>query len=324
MKNGPLAVIEDELQDLQSVLESFAQSRADLVPAVYRHTLDGGGKRLRPALALLCAKALGCTGERVVRLAASAELIHLASMIHDDVVDQADLRRGRPAANATWDNRASVLVADFVVAKVYADLAHRRELHALAALASAVDCMCEGELLHMQARSQNGALSEEQYYDVVRNKTGMLMAACCEIGAHAAGADERTSSELRAYGVELGTAFQIADDLLDLVGDPEEMGKPVGNDLGTGKLTLPILYALRNSHDGLRERISALSGSGKISPRDLHEVVSLVDTAGGIDYTRQAAQRFAQRAAEHLHVLPPSPARHALAQMPEYVVKRTF
>lgn len=323
MDSKPLAVIEEDLRRVQRLLEDFAQSRAELVPAVYRHALDGGGKRLRPALALLCAKALGCTDGRVIKLAAAAELIHIASMIHDDVVDQADRRRGRPAANVNWDNRTSVLVADFVVAKVYADLARDQELHALAAFATAVDRMCEGELLHMQARHRSGALTEEQYYGVVRDKTGMLMAACCEVGAHTAGAGADTVGELRAYGAELGTAFQIADDLLDLVGDPEQMGKPVGNDLGTGKLTLPILYALRQSPDGLRERISALSGSGSISRRDLDEVVSLVDAAGGISYARRAARLFADRATTHLHVLPPSPTRDALAQLPEHVVQRT-
>ncbi len=323
MEGKLFRIVHSELGQVEAALRDFVSGRDDLIPAVYRHSLDAGGKRLRPALTLLAGRALGCRNERLVRLAAAPELVHLASLIHDDVVDEADIRRGRPAANAAFDNKTSVLVADFLVAKVYADLAQRRELHALAALATAVNHMCEGELRHLEARQTLGRLDEASYYDVVRKKTGSLMGACCDIGATAAHGPSEHVAALTQYGVELGTAFQIADDLLDLVGDPDELGKPVGNDLAMGKLTLPVIYALETSEDGLPAHLERVVGRGPLTREELHAVVALVEQTGGIGYARQAAERFAERARARLAPLPSSDAKTALLDLPDYCVRRT-
>lgn len=318
-----LGILNDDLARVEEYLHTTIQSQAELVQSVYRHTVQAGGKRLRPALTLLSARAFGCRDPHVPALAAATELIHIASMIHDDVIDAADKRRGKAAANVQWTNRISVLVADYLVSKVYSDLARRRELDALAAIATAVDEMCEAELAHIDVRTRGRALSETFYYDVVRGKTGVLMGACCEIGATAAGAAPQDVAALKRYGTALGTAFQIIDDLLDLIGDPDTLGKPVGNDLATGKLTLPIIRALQLSKDGFHKRVREVAQRGHVTEEELAEIVRTVRDLRGVDYARDAAGRFAGAAASELGRLPDSPEKRALHELTDYVLQRT-
>ncbi|MGD8238221.1 MAG: polyprenyl synthetase family protein [Armatimonadota bacterium] len=314
--------IEDELALVERELRRMVGNARGLLPAVYRHTLEAGGKRIRPALVLLVAKALGASDDHLPRLAAAPEAVHIASLIHDDVVDGADRRRGRAAANVAWGSRISVLVGDSLVARLYAELSRRGELATLTALSSAVDRMCEAELRHMQLQLVGEALSEAGYYEVVRGKTGSLMAACCEIGATAADATRRQCEQVRAYGLDLGAAFQITDDVLDMVGDPDSLGKPVGNDLATGKFALPVIYALHESHDGVRELLTQLLQGDEPSPSDIREIVSVVEDLGGVEYARRAAARLADEARTHLSVLPDSPATDALHALPDFVLQR--
>lgn len=316
------AIIEDDLALVEEELRRIVENASGLVPVVYRHTLDAGGKRIRPALVLLTAKALGCSNSRLPRLAAATEMVHLASLIHDDVVDGADRRRGRAAANAAWGTRVSVLVGDSLVARIYAELSRYGELETLTALSTAVERMCKAELRHMQVQMVGETLSEAGYYDVVRGKTGSLMAACCEIGARVAEATSMEREALICYGLGVGTTFQITDDLLDMVGDPEKLGKPVGNDLVTGKFALPIIYALHESKNGVRELLTELLQSGEISPSVLRDIVAVVDDLGGVDYTRNAAARFADEARTHLDMLPDSPCKDTLNALPNYVLQR--
>ncbi|MFQ5809902.1 MAG: polyprenyl synthetase family protein [Armatimonadota bacterium] len=322
MQDDFSGIIEDELALVERELRRMVKNAGGLLPAVYGHTLEAGGKRIRPALVLLVAKALGCRDGRLPRLAAAPEMVHIASLIHDDVVDGADRRRGRAAANVAWGSRISVLVGDSLVARLYADLSQRGELPTLTALSSAVDRMCEAELRHMQLQMVGETLSEAGYYEVVRGKTGSLMAACCEIGAGVADATPPQCEQLRAYGLDLGAAFQITDDLLDMVGDPDSLGKPVGNDLATGKFALPVIYALHESQDGVRELLTEMLQSDEISPSMLRDIVSVVDDLGGVEYARKAALRFADEARAHLHVLPECAARDALHNLPDHILQR--
>ena len=317
-----LEILSEDLARVEDYLCRTVQSHAQLLPLVYRHTLQAGGKRVRPALTLLSARAFGCREPRVAVLASATELIHIASMIHDDVIDAVDMRRGRSAANAQWTNRISVLVADYLVSKVYSDLARRRELDALAALAAAVDEMCEAELAHIDGRARGDDRTESFYYDVVRGKTGVLMGACCEIGAAAGGARPEQVAALKRYGTALGTAFQIIDDLLDLIGDPQTLGKPVGNDLATGKLTLPVIRALQLSRDGFEARIRAVGERGRIDRQELMKIVRAVEDLQGIEYTRDAARRFAEQAVRELEPVPDCPERRALEALTTYVQQR--
>jgi geranylgeranyl pyrophosphate synthase len=310
-----LALVEQELRDM-------VEGATGLVPTVYRHMLEAGGKRIRPALVLLTAKALGCTDERLPRLAAATEMIHIASLIHDDVLDGAERRRGQAAANVAWGSRICVLVGDCLVARLYADLSRRGEVEALSVISVAVERMCEAELRHMQVQKLGETLSEAGYYDVVSGKTGSLMAACCEIGASVAGAAPDQAEALRRYGLGVGAAFQITDDLLDMVGDPDQMGKPVGNDLATGKFALPVIHALHVSEDGVHELLRELLQSDESSPSVLQDVVAVVKDLGGVEYARAAAARFADEARTHLEALPHSPSRDALHSLPDSILQR--
>ena len=316
---GPIG---DDLARVEQELRDMVAGASGLLPAVYRHMLEAGGKRIRPALVLLTAKALGCTDERLPRLAAATEMIHIASLIHDDVLDGAERRRGQAAANVAWGSRICVLVGDSLVARLYADLSRRGEVEALSIISVAVDRMCEAELRHMQVQRLGETLSEAGYYDVVTGKTGSLMAACCEIGARVAGAAPDQAEALRRYGLGVGAAFQITDDLLDMVGDPEEMGKPVGNDLATGKFALPVIHALHESEDGMHELLTELLQSDEISPSVLQDVVAVVKDLGGVEYARTAAARCADEAREHLQVLPDSPSKDTLYALPDSILQR--
>jgi len=321
---GPagLPLVADEIAAVEAQIARTASSRAALIPAVHRHLVEAGGKRLRPALALLAAKTVGECTERAILFGALVEITHLASLLHDDVVDNATTRRGRPAVHVVWSNSVAILVADWLVARTHGELLERGETRAAQILAEAVRLMCEAELRHVERRDEPWHMSERTCLEIIAAKTGELMAAACELGGMAGGADDHQLRALREYGLALGSAFQIQDDLLDLTGDPRVLGKQVGTDIAMGQPTLPVVYALSHSSDGLLAELNQAVRVASPEDLDLAKLRELVDRAGGIVYARHTARSLVERAVEALQAVPPGPAVEALTDLAQQAVAR--
>lgn len=319
---GAHPLVAAELAAVEAEIARLVSSRAPLVPEVHRHLVQAGGKRLRPTLTLLAAKAAGECGERAVRFAAFIEITHLASLLHDDVVDDAATRRGKPAVHVRWSNGVAVLVADWLIARTYAELVPREETRAIEILAQTVRRMCESELRQIERRPDPWGVSEATCLESIAEKTGALMAAACELGGLAGGGTDEQLAALREYGVALGVAFQVQDDLLDLTGDTRVLGKPVGTDIATGQPTLPVLYALRTSSDGLLDELNAALTVLSPEELDLPRLRELVEQAGGVAHARQVAREHADCAVRALANLPAGPAAAALADLARGAVGR--
>jgi octaprenyl-diphosphate synthase len=307
---GDLDVLHDLLRNELSAGEPFL---AELVA----HVLQTRGKMVRPALVFLCAQiAGGATDDR--RLVAGAvELIHVASLIHDDVIDQADRRRGQSTPNARWGNNVAVLLGDYMFSKAFHMLARIGRDDVAAQMALATVRMSHAELL--QIRYGNTPHTDEQlYFTIVEGKTAQLIASACAGGALVAGADAQTAAFLETFGRHWGVAFQIGDDTLDLTSNPEVLGKPIGSDVRSGKMTLPLIHALRRTTGAARSRLEALVGDDAATA-SLREVL---DRNGSIAYAMGVARDHADRALEVLQRFPPSPARDSLAALTGFVVAR--
>jgi len=309
--------VEDELEERSYLIES------KLISRVYRHTFKAGGKRLRPALLLLSAKVGGKSSGEAIRLASMTEIIHLASLIHDDVVDSSSLRRGNPSANSIWGNRTSVLSGDYLLSLVFSRLTQEKRIDVLPVLkllSSAVKQMCEGEIIQINANQEQ--MSESLYLKMIKKKTASLFSACCEIGAKLGGAESSVIESLDKYGLNLGVAFQLTDDLLDLTSTKKTLGKPAGSDLDTGKATLPLLRALKVcDYDSKVKLKGLLKKRGK---ENIKQIVSLLEEHNALDYTRYKAWVYSRRAKESLKVLPESRAKRALSLLSDYVREREY
>jgi len=310
------------LPAVESEIARLVSSRAALIPQVHQHLVQAGGKRLRPTLTILSAKAVGECNERAIRFAALVEITHLASLLHDDVVDNATIRRGQPAVSVRWGNSVAVLVADWLVARTFSELVPGDETRAIDILANTVRLMCEAELRQIERRSDPWQVSEQTCLETIAQKTGSLMAAACELGGVAGGGTHDQLAALRAYGVALGTAFQIQDDLLDLSGDPTVLGKQIGSDIAMGQPTLPVLYALRNSSDGLLDELNAAVCVSSPEELNLPHLRDLVEQAGGITYARQAAESYVERGLQALADVPAGPPTEALAALAHQAIDR--
>ena len=310
------------LRETEQRLEELVPAQlGGLVPIIYQHVLKAGGKRLRPLLTLLSTSACGGDPQDALTLAVAVEVLHLASLIHDDVIDEASQRRGRPSVRQQWGNRASILVGDFLVAEVFRRMADELGRQALSGLARAVADMCQAELA--EQAEDPGQVDEETYYDNIRGKTGALIAAACEIGAIAAH-NEAAREPLATYGMNLGQAFQIVDDLLDLYGDEQVLGKPVLQDLARGQWTLPVIYALRTSTGETRENLTKLLLQAVDDAGAARAAACLTRELGGEGYAQAHAAGLIAAAGGALSALPDSPARESLLELSEYVLRRQY
>ena len=288
-------------------------------PAVYQHVLGAGGKRLRPLLTLLSCAAAGGDPAAAVIVATSVEVVHLSSLIHDDVIDEARERRGQPTARERWGNRTSILVGDLLIAEVFRGLSAAFDQAALSVMAEAVVEMCRAELSHGAA---DEPADEGAYFANIRGKTAALMAAACEVGAIAA-ENPAAGEALREYGLKIGLAFQITDDLLDLYGDPAKLGKPIGQDLGGRHWTLPVMAALQaappEEHRRLEELLErSAAGEADAAPR----AADLVAALGGREYAAGRARELVEEAGQLLTGLADTPARASLQSLAEYISQR--
>ncbi|MBN2022054.1 MAG: polyprenyl synthetase family protein [Pirellulales bacterium] len=307
------------MDDVEQVLRDELSSRYPVVDQLVKHGFRLGGKRMRPALLILSGKACGGLSRDHVPLAAATELIHTATLIHDDVLDEAALRRHRDTVNARWDNEASILLGDYLLARAICLASSVDDPFACRAIGQAAKSMCEGELRQVIGRG-NYALAEQDYLDIIAGKTAALCACCCRLGAYYAGAAVEQQEALSRFGQSLGVAFQIADDLLDLLGDEATTGKSLGSDLAKQKSTLPLIRMLSQLSAGGRDEVMRiLAGS------DNHYAAALepwFERTDAVSYTRTKAGEFVRQAASELAVLPPNAARDQLARLTEFVVNR--
>jgi len=310
-----------EMARVDEVIRRRLDSHVVLIRTVADYIIGSGGKRLRPTLVLLSANAFGATGDARHELAAVIEFIHTATLLHDDVVDESSLRRGRKTANAEFGNAASVLVGDFLYSRAFQMIVAAGSLRIMKVLADATNVIAEGEVLQL-LNVHDADTDEESYLRVIRYKTAKLFEAATQVGAILGGAPEAAERALAEYGMHLGTAFQLIDDVLDYSGDLHETGKNLGDDLAEGKPTLPLIYAMQAGSPADRERVRrAIEEGGK---QDLAEVVETIRRVGALDYARRRAREEAAMATARLEHLPPSACRDSLLQLAHFSVERKF
>ena len=312
-------VIKDELQEFRRYFREEVRTRQGLLDKVLQYVLKQKGKRIRPALVLLCAKVCGGVNEVSYRAAALVELLHTATLVHDDVVDEAETRRGVFSVNAIWGNKVAVLLGDYLLSRGLLLSLRYKDYEILHILSEAVRRMSEGELLQV-AKTRRLDMDESTYLKIISNKTASLLAACTTCGARSAQADADSIRRMQEMGECLGLAFQIRDDLLDYTAGG--IGKPVGRDLQKKQLTLPLIYALRTADAARRRQIMRIVRKGRKNREDRRRVLAFVEEGGGIAYATQQMTMYAQDARALLSSFEPSPARDALDLLADYIVAR--
>ncbi|OGP84986.1 MAG: octaprenyl diphosphate synthase [Deltaproteobacteria bacterium RBG_13_65_10] len=318
------AITESIRKDLDSVERLIVEnlgSQVPLIPRVGEHVFGAGGKRFRPALLLLCARLAGYQGLRAHNLATVIEFVHTASLLHDDVVDNARLRRGREAANLVYGNQASVLVGDFLYGRASSMLADDGDIRTVKVVAEALRAMAEGEVMQL-GRQHDMDTTEVEYIAVVADKTGVLISAASELGAILGEREGEEREALRAFGFTLGIAFQLMDDALDYVADEKLFGKATGNDLAEGKVTLPLIWTLKACTLSERETINAVFKSGPPGLEDFRAVVALIHRYGGIERTVAQAREYVTQGRRRLDIFPDGAEKDALRELSNYVVAR--
>jgi octaprenyl-diphosphate synthase len=317
-----------DLAAVDGVIRTRLSSAVPLVSQVAEHIVAGGGKRLRPLIVLLSAHAAsstdGLSGDRHHQAAAFIEFIHTATLLHDDVVDHSSMRRGRETANSLFGNEASVLVGDFVYSRAFQMMAAIGVARVMEIMADATNVIAEGEVLQLM-NAQDPDTTEERYLEVIYRKTAQLFEAGAEVAAVLSGANADVQRALASYGKHLGTAYQLIDDVLDYRSDPASRGKNLGEDLAEGKMTLPLIHALRHASDADREAIRAAvvnAGDEAAPASDLARIVACIDASDGIGYTRRRAQAESRAAMEALGAVPPSIYRDSLMSLARIAVGR--
>jgi len=316
-----VALLKDEMEAVEGQFRKNLASDVQLISQVGNYVLSSGGKRFRPMLLLLSARLCRYQGDKHIELAAVVEFIHTATLLHDDVVDSASLRRGNRSANSVWGNQASVLVGDFLFAKSFSMMVGAESLKILKILSDTTTQLAEGEILQL-INTCDLAVDEERYLQVVRDKTAILIAAACQVGAVLSGVASEQEIALREFGLEIGTAFQLMDDALDYVAEQKDFGKELGHDLFEGKMTLPLIHAYNGSNAEERAEISRIIEAEELLSPDLEYVCKLIVEKGSIEYTRSKAVERIEKAKKLLSIFPDSESRQALFTLADYVVSR--
>jgi len=316
-----LNIIGDDLKRVEEQFRKDLESDVPLIRKVGEYVLSSGGKRVRPALLLLAAKLCDYQGDKAVPLASVVEFIHTATLLHDDVVDSATLRRGIPSANTLWGNEASVLVGDFLFSKSFSLMVAVGSLDILRVLSEATTIIAEGEVMQLLCTGELD-LSEECYISVVRSKTAILMSAACEAGAILGKVSPEKQKLLANFGMDLGIAFQLMDDTLDYIATEEDFGKSIGHDLEEGKITLPLIHTLRHCSEEERAIIATVIEKDEMSLDDFRNVSGLVKCYGGIEYTVAAARRYIEGCTAHLAEFGQNLTKDALLELSDYVITR--
>jgi len=318
-----LDTIQALMQTLERELIKQLQSRVPVAVEIGSHIMNSGGKRIRPQMAIISARMGGYTGPDAVTLSGAIECIHTATLLHDDVVDKADTRRGRPAANTLWSNEMCVLGGDFILAKAFSALTSLKNIRILDIVSKTTERLSEGELFQMMNMG-NMDITEENYIQVITDKTAALMEAACRGGAILGGLEAAKEEALAQFGFNLGIAFQMTDDVIDYRSDKETMGKTPGKDIEEGKLTLPLIAALRTVDESEKARIRQMIQDRRISEEDLKWVRDLLNRRGGIEYTLVKSRDYLHKAKQFLDDFPDSEEKRALMRLADRILHRTY
>ena len=315
-------LVAPELAQVEEELRGYTRSSVRTISDIGEYVLKGGGKRIRPVLLLLTARMLGEITPASIRLAAVVEFIHNATLVHDDIIDAADTRRGRPSANSAWGNSMTVLAGDWLYMQSFAVALGERNLEILSTLIEVTQKMVEGELLQLTLIGKPEA-SPEELLDIVERKTGWLFSGCMKLPGIVAGRDPIALNTLADIGRNLGIAFQLVDDLLDLTSTKAKMGKPVASDLKEGKVTLPISFVMKNGNAGDAAKVRTVLEERAFRSVESRDILLTVESVDGLQKTRLIAESYARNAQLLLEVFPSSPYRDAIAHIPEFILNRT-
>ncbi len=314
-------LVKSDLAQVETEIGVESIASVETITTINQYLQAGGGKRLRPALLLLCSRLFGPSTDCARRLAAVVEMIHTATLVHDDVIDIAKTRRGRPASNIVWGNHVSVLAGDWLYMQAFELAMRERNFHILDVLISLTQLMVEGELLQLD-RLRRIDLTEADYMELIDRKTAGLFSACASLGAIAARADEAAESNLRDFAWNLGMAFQLVDDILDFTSTEKILGKPAGNDLREGKVTLPMIYALENASPEERQLVETVMSDGSYEQVPFMQVLQILDRYGTVSRVYDRARHFTDKARVILGTFADGPAQRALQSILELVTER--
>ncbi|HDQ00681.1 MAG TPA: polyprenyl synthetase family protein [bacterium] len=312
--------IQAELEQLEAKFQSVIDTDIDLIKQIFNYIITSKGKRLRPILLLLCSGLKSKPTTKSIDAAIIIELLHTATLIHDDVVDNSNLRRGNPSINSIWENKISVLIGDFLFAHIFNSLVDFKDPKLIKIISKVTTKMSQGELLQME-KAQDFEIDEATYFRLISYKTASLLAATCQLGAYTSDGEDYTHEEnLRIFGESLGIAFQIKDDLLDYYGSEDKLGKPIGKDLIENIITLPVLYSLRQVNRQQQQKIISLLQNG--ADNQAETIVPFLKDTGGIQYAEHKADHYIQNAMQRLDVYPDSPYKQSLILLAEYITSR--
>jgi octaprenyl-diphosphate synthase len=314
-------LIHDDLERVEKEISLETVASVEVVTQIGQYLQESGGKRLRPSLLLLASKLIGDGGESAIHLGAVVEIVHTATLVHDDVIDDARTRRGRPSANAQWGNHTSVLAGDWLYMEAFQVALRERNFHVLDLLIGLTQMMVEGELLQLE-RIGRIEVTEADCMELVDRKTACLFSVCSKLGAIVAGADSQTEERLGEYAWNLGMAFQLVDDLLDFTSRETVLGKPVGNDLREGKVTLPLVYALERASGEERRRVEAILRDRNYDRVPFSQILAMVERYQGIARVKERAQAFTEKARGIIGEFPDSPYQRALYSVTELITER--
>ena len=315
-------LIAPELGLVEEELKGYTRSEIKPIAEIGEYILTAGGKRIRPALLLLTAKMLGEVSPMAIRLAAVVEFIHNATLVHDDIIDAADTRRGRPSANSHWGNSMTVLAGDWLYMQSFAVALGEKNFEVLNTLISITQKMVEGELLQLTLLGKS-QITKQQLLDIVERKTAYLFSGCTKLPAIAAGLNHGSAERLADIGKSLGMAFQLVDDLLDVTSTSAILGKPAASDLKEGKMTLPVFFAVTNARAEDTQKVQKVLDERNFRSVDCAEILRLIEKSDGLERTRELAGQYARRAIQLLEEFPPSIYRDAIVGIPEFILNRS-
>lgn len=321
LKHSILQRVNEDLAEIESELAGNLRPHLELVSEIARHIMFSGGKRLRPLLMVISARLCGYEGANTCKFSTIFEFLHAATLLHDDVVDGSRFRRGKPVAHVVWDSATAILVGDFLLARSLTLAAETGSPRIIRVIAEITENMSQGEI-HQLARKGAVDVTEAEYLEVIRRKTAVLFAGACRSSAILANVSLEKEEALHNYGVNLGFAFQMADDLLDYTADSAALGKHVGADMREGKLTLPVIHALQTAGAEDRRRMLSIFQDKEFSREKFHRLVDLLANHGGIDYTRDQADEFIRKAKQSLKVFESRPEKELLFDIADYALVR--
>ncbi len=312
---------EADLKHVEEHLERYLGSDVRLIPVIIKHLISSGGKRFRPLMLLTAADLCGYHGDRRFPLSAVIEFIHTATLLHDDVIDNAETRRGRPSANNVWGNSASVLVGDFLYSKCFSLMSDDGDIRIIKLMSNTTNIMAEGEVFQLM-KSGDINITEEEYFTLIEKKTAVLISAASAVGAILAGAPPAHVDALAAYGMRIGKAFQLTDDTLDYVASEKEFGKAIGMDLKEGKITLPLIHALRQCPESEQNRVNDILGRQGSQEGDVREILSLIHKYGGIDYALNRAKELIDEGRTLMEPFRDSEAKRSMLAIADFILER--